>query len=181
MRISIWTSTSPSLILLCEGRCQRRWSSGPRPVAPHWYRIAVVGCFSLPLCRSGPGPNYQNHVGRSVNYVKARPPISAAITQPSSRMVTSVGRSRRCAALAQFSLGLMYANGKGVTTKNSDATRQLGSARRQSGDADAQVNLGGMYAKGKQLSAAFSHCLPSGLRRPAKLSIMGRSVSSVKA
>ena len=51
-------------------------------------------------------------------------------------------------ALAQFNLGLMYANGEGVPEDDAEAVRwyRLGA---EQGNARAQSNLGVMYASGK--------------------------------
>jgi TPR repeat protein len=54
-------------------------------------------------------------------------------------------------ALAQFSLGVMYANGKGVPQDSTQAANWFRKAADQ-GNADAQANLGAMYAKGKGVS-----------------------------
>ena len=53
--------------------------------------------------------------------------------------------------LAQFSLGMMYANGKGVPQDLTQAANWFRKAADQ-GNADAQANLGAMYAKGKGVS-----------------------------
>ena len=49
---------------------------------------------------------------------------------------------------AQYNLGLMYANGKGVPEDDREAVRWYRKAAEQ-GDAVAQYNLGAMYAKGE--------------------------------
>ena len=51
-------------------------------------------------------------------------------------------------ASAQFNLGLMYANGRGVLKDEAEAGRWYRLAADQ-GDASAQLNLGGMYADGR--------------------------------
>ena len=51
-------------------------------------------------------------------------------------------------ANAQFNLGTMYAQGKGVKQDFGEAVRLFRKAADQ-GDADAQFNLGNMYAQGK--------------------------------
>ena len=50
--------------------------------------------------------------------------------------------------LAQFSLGLMYANGEGVPQNDKEAVKWFTKAAEQ-GEATAQFNLGLMYAKGQ--------------------------------
>ncbi|HHV6976807.1 TPA: tetratricopeptide repeat protein [Haemophilus influenzae] len=49
---------------------------------------------------------------------------------------------------AQFNLGLMYYNGRGVKQDDFEAVKWFRKAAEQ-GDADAQFNLGVMYAKGQ--------------------------------
>ena len=51
-------------------------------------------------------------------------------------------------ALAQFNLGLMYANGRGVLKDEAEAVRWFRLAAEQ-GEALAQSNLGAMYANGR--------------------------------
>ena len=51
-------------------------------------------------------------------------------------------------AAAQFNLGLMYANGKGVPQNDKTAVKWYTRAAKQ-GDAPAQTNLGWMYDKGR--------------------------------
>jgi len=51
-------------------------------------------------------------------------------------------------AQAQYHLGLMYANGHGVTADNSEAAKWFRKAAEQ-GNADAQSGLGSMYAFGQ--------------------------------
>ena len=51
-------------------------------------------------------------------------------------------------AVAQFNLGFMYANGKGVPKNRSKAVEWVHKAAEQ-GHEDAQFNLGSMYAEGK--------------------------------
>lgn len=51
-------------------------------------------------------------------------------------------------AEAQFNLGVMYENGKGVTKDDMKAVKWYRMAAEQ-GDASAQINLGFMYEKGK--------------------------------
>ena len=49
---------------------------------------------------------------------------------------------------AQYNLGLMYANGRGVVEDDAEAVRWYRLAADQ-GHADAQYNLGWMYANGR--------------------------------
>jgi TPR repeat protein len=51
-------------------------------------------------------------------------------------------------APAQYNLGYMYANGRGVPKDDREAVKWYRKAAEQ-GDAGAQYNLGGMYAKGE--------------------------------
>ncbi len=51
-------------------------------------------------------------------------------------------------AKAQYNLGVLYANGQGVTQDYREAVRWFRKAADQ-GDADAQTNLGVMYFKGR--------------------------------
>ena len=51
-------------------------------------------------------------------------------------------------ATAQFNLGIMYANGRGVLKDDAEAVEWYRLAAEQ-GYADAQFNLGGMYANGE--------------------------------
>ena len=51
-------------------------------------------------------------------------------------------------AKAQFNLGLMYANGRGVRQDDAQAEQWYRKAAKQ-GDAKAQYNLGVMYANGQ--------------------------------
>ena len=51
-------------------------------------------------------------------------------------------------AKAQYNLGVMYANGRGVRQNDAEALRWYRKAAEQE-DADAQFNLGGMYAYGR--------------------------------
>ncbi len=51
-------------------------------------------------------------------------------------------------AVAQYTLGVMYANGEGVPEDDAEAVRWYRLAADQ-GDIDAQYNLGIMYAKGE--------------------------------
>jgi TPR repeat protein len=51
-------------------------------------------------------------------------------------------------AMAQFNLGVMYANGEGVPKDDAEAVKWFRKAAEQ-GDAKAQFNLGVMYAEGR--------------------------------
>src|SRR6476620_8819456 len=51
-------------------------------------------------------------------------------------------------AIAQFNIGIMYANGQGVAQNYSEAVKWYGLAANQ-GFADAQYNLGLLYANGQ--------------------------------
>ena len=57
-------------------------------------------------------------------------------------------RAEQGNATAQFSLGVMYANGDGVPENDAEAVRWYRLAAEQ-GDASAQYNLGYMYANGE--------------------------------
>ena len=54
-------------------------------------------------------------------------------------------------ANAQYRLGLIYANGRGMPQDNAEAVKWYGMAAEQ-GDAEAQLNLGHMYTVGRGVS-----------------------------
>ncbi len=57
-------------------------------------------------------------------------------------------------AVAQYNLGLLYANGQGVPKDDAQARQWYEKAAVQ-GHAAAQVNLGGLYDYGRECSAGF--------------------------
>ena len=57
-------------------------------------------------------------------------------------------------AVAQFNIGIMYANGQGVTQNYAEAVKWYGLAANQ-GFADAQYNLGLLYANGQGVRQNF--------------------------
>jgi len=59
-------------------------------------------------------------------------------------------------AEAQFNLGVIYFDGKGVPQDYSEAAKWFRLAATQ-GNADAQFNLGTMYAKGQGLVQSYVH------------------------
>ena len=58
------------------------------------------------------------------------------------------GAGWSCAAVAQYNLGLMYANGRGVPKDDAEAVKWLRKAAEKGVD-ESQYNLGLMYANGR--------------------------------
>jgi uncharacterized protein len=118
-------------------------------MAPRWYQIAVVGCFLAP---SVFGAAAARHI---VDHGAGRQLSEGLAAYKRGDYVTVMRLLRPLAdqgvVLAQFSLGLMYANGKGVPEDSTQAANWFRKAADQ-GNADAQANLGAMYAKGKGVS-----------------------------
>jgi TPR repeat protein len=92
-----------------------------------------------------------------------RPAVStaqaAAKPQPPNDLEKSTGREAgQGDAQAQFNLGLMYDNGRGVTKDYTEAVKWYRKAAAQ-GNADAQFNLGTMYSNGEGVPQDYAEAV----------------------
>ena len=131
-------------------------------MAPRWWQLALVGCF-LVLSVFG------DAAGRQIVDRPVERQLNEGLAAYKRGDYATVVRLLRPLAdqgmaLAQFSLGLMYANGKGVHQDSTQAVNWFHKAADQ-GNADAQVNLGAMYAKGQGVGQDFLQAV-IGLLRP---------------
>jgi len=76
------------------------------------------------------------------------PPPTSGDTSEVSDYIADLKRAEQGDAVAQYNLGLMYKQGKGVPQDYKEAVRWYRVAAEQ-GDATAQYNLGGMYHEGQ--------------------------------
>lgn len=63
-----------------------------------------------------------------------------------------------CSATAQFDIGYMYENGKGVKTNNEQAFKWYERAAKQ-GHSDAQTSLGHMYSRGSSVPQDYNQAV----------------------
>ena len=73
-------------------------------------------------------------------------------------VVTGAQAAEQGLAKAQFNLGHMYENGRGVTQDDSEAVTWYHKAAEQ-GDAQAQHNLGNMYRLGRGVSQDYTEAV----------------------
>ena len=136
----------PDRIMRGQARERAAVRAGRSGMAPLWWQIAFVGCF-LALSVFGAA------AARQIVDQGAERQLSEGLAAYKRGDYATVVRLLRPLAdqgmaLAQFSLGVMYANGKGVPQDSTQAANWFRKAADQ-GNADAQVNLGAMYAKGQ--------------------------------
>ena len=121
-------------------------------VAPRWWQIAFIGCFlALSVFGAAAARQIVDHAAehRLGEGLAAYKRGDYATVVRLLRPLADQGM-----ALAQFSLGVMYANGKGVPQDLTQAVNWFRKAADQ-GNADAQANLGAMYDKGQGVPQDF--------------------------
>jgi uncharacterized protein len=121
-----------------------------------WRLVFTVCLFALSLFGPAGADQMGDRVQEHQHGNNAANPLSEGLAAYKRGDYVTVMRLLRPLAdqgvvLAQFSLGLMYANGKGVPQDSTQAANWFRKAADQ-GNADAQANLGAMYAKGKGVS-----------------------------
>ena len=121
-------------------------------VAPRWWQIAFIGCFlALSLLGAAAARQIVDHAGEHSlgEGLAAYKRGDYATVMRLLRPLADQGM-----AVAQFSLGVMYANGMGAPQDATQAVNWFRKAADQ-GNADAQANLGAMYDKGQGVSQDF--------------------------